>query len=553
MKRIISALALLLPFTLNAQNTLGLMQNNPGNMEGYVLFAPNSSDTTYLIDKCGYRIHEWPSTHPPGLSVYLMDDGSILRTGRAVPSSFSAGGQGGIIERIDWNGNITWSFKISNTVQCQHHDIYPMANGNILAIVWDLKSPAEAKAAGRDTTHIGVSLWSEKIVELQPLGLDSAVIVWQWNLWDHLVQSYDATKPNYGVVSDHPELVNLNYFTGSATSTDWQHCNAIDYDEALDQIILSCHNFGEFWILDHGTSTAEAASHNGGRYGKGGDLLYRWGNPQTYGRGTAANKQLFGQHNVHRVRSGLKDAGSILLFNNGLNRPSGNYSSVELIALPMDSTGAFAVPLTAAYSPDSAYWKYPDAVPTNFYSSNISGAQRLENGNTLICSGQSGLFFEIDSMKNTVWKYICPTSQGGVVLSQGATPIGNPVFRCREYMVNDPAFAGRVLTPGPPVELNPIAYACSMLTGMTGIDSDSKSIRLLNYGNGHYAFTWTGASDQLQLKLYDVSGREAGMDQVLTINNDQPVEFELPTFLGHGLYILKAMTGTSSWEYKVVH
>ncbi|MGC8644373.1 MAG: hypothetical protein ACP5XB_31305, partial [Isosphaeraceae bacterium] len=59
----------------------------------------------------------------------------------------------------------------------------------------------------------------------------------------------------------------------------------------LDQILLSVHSFSEIWIIDHGTTTAEAATHKGGRSGKGGDLLYRWGNPQAYRAGTAADQQ----------------------------------------------------------------------------------------------------------------------------------------------------------------------------------------------------------------------------------------------------------------------
>ena len=552
--QLITFLMLFLVLTSKAQVTVGLIQNDPGNMEGYVLFTPNSSDTTYLIDKCGYRIHDWASTHPPALSVYLMNDGSILRTARSTPSSFSAGGQGGIIERIDWNGSITWSFKLANSVECMHHDIYPMSNGNILAIVWDSKTPAEAKAAGRDTTHIGTTLWSEKIIELQPLGTDSAIIVWQWKLWDHLVQSYDATKPNFGVVSDHPELINLNYFTGSATSTDWHHINAIDYDESLDQIILSGHNFCEFYIIDHSTSTAEAATHSGGTYGKGGDLLYRWGNPQTYGRGTATDKKLFGQHNVHLIPPGFEDAGSILLFNNGLSRTGGNYSSVELISLPKDTTGAFAVPALGSFLPDSSYWKYTDPIPTNFFSSNISGAQRLQNGNTLICTGEKGTFFEIDSLKNTIWKYISPTSQGGAILTQGTTPIANPVFRCTEYPLNHPAFNGRTLLPGAPIELNPVAYSCSMLTGTGDAVSVQQNSMLSIRKYGHQIeLYWNGSPTQAKISLLNINGQQVSKRSENALNNDLPTTWELPEFIANGIYILRIETDSNSWNFKVIY
>ena len=206
LKRLLTIFPLfLITGSLHAQQTIGLLQNSPGNLEGYILFTPNTSDTTYLIDKCGYRIHTWPSSHSPALSVYLMDDGSILRPGKTNNPTFNGGGQGGIIERIDWNGNVVWSYTISSTTECQHHDIFPMANGNILVIAYDLKTPADLVGAGRDTTHIGTSLWSEKILELQPVGSSGANIVWQWNLWDHIVQSYNTGAPNYGIPSQHPD------------------------------------------------------------------------------------------------------------------------------------------------------------------------------------------------------------------------------------------------------------------------------------------------------------------------------------------------------------
>ncbi|MFM7725487.1 MAG: aryl-sulfate sulfotransferase, partial [Flavobacteriales bacterium] len=296
-------------FAWSQPATIGLIDRQSGSEDGYVLFTPNSSDTTYLIDKCGRRVHHWVSSYAPGLSVYLLPDGSLLRTGRLNNPAFASGGTGGIIERFSWGGQLLWSYSVSSATECQHHDIYPMPNGNVLVLAWDLKTPAEATAKGRNPAALGSSLWSEKVLELQPVGATGANIVWEWAAWDHLIQSFDATKPSYGVASQHPELIDLNYTYGGAARPDWMHCNGLDYNETLDQIMISNHNFCELWIIDHSTTLNEAASHAGGRYGKGGDLLYRWGNPQTYGRGTAANKRLFSQHNTHWVRDGLHDAG----------------------------------------------------------------------------------------------------------------------------------------------------------------------------------------------------------------------------------------------------
>jgi hypothetical protein len=534
-------------------NTIGLIQYDPGNTEGYVLFSPNVSDTTYLVDKCGYRVHDWPSNQSPGQSVRLLEDGTLLRPGRSNNPAFNAGGQGGIIERIDWNGQVLWSYTVSSPTECQHHDVFPMPNGNILVLSWDLKTPAQAIAAGRDTARLGISLWSEKIMELHPIGTSNATIVWQWNAWDHLVQSFDPAKSNYGTVSQHPELIHLNQFSGSPTSTDWLHCNSLDYDPVTDQIILSCHNFSELWIIDHGTTTAEAAGHTGGRYGKGGDLLYRWGNPQTYARGTAADKKFFGQHHPHRIAAGLTGAGNVLVFNNGLSRPGGSFSTVEILQLPMDSAGNFVPPGNSRYLPDSTYWKYTAPVPTDFFSQNISGAQRLSNGNTLICSGQNGIFFEIDTAKNTVWKYICPTGNNGLPLSQGTPPSQNSVFRCTLYPINYAGFGGHALAPGDPLELNPSANTCSMLT--TGFAeatvSDRQDPELLQRTDGSLLLKWPDAPSRITCSLKDITGRLAGRDIEAEVTPSEPVRIDLGT-VATGCYILIVSDGLRQWSFRLL-
>ena len=110
-------------------------------------------------------------------------------------------------------------------------------------------------------------------------------------------RDFDSTKLDYGILSDFPERVNIN-LVSNGPFNDWIHINSIDYNAELDQILLSARNANEIWIIDHSTTTAEAASHSGGNAGKGGDLLYRWGNPQIYGRGTENDRIYYRQHDA---------------------------------------------------------------------------------------------------------------------------------------------------------------------------------------------------------------------------------------------------------------
>ena len=142
-------LILFFPIILIGQNqTVGLFQYDEGSYDGYTLFSPNNN--TYLIDNCGRLIHSWESTYNPGNSVYLLENGDLLRTCKISNSIFSGGGSGGRIERRDWNNNLLWSYDFSNTTYHQHHDIEPMPNGNILILCWEYKSLIDAILSGRD-------------------------------------------------------------------------------------------------------------------------------------------------------------------------------------------------------------------------------------------------------------------------------------------------------------------------------------------------------------------------------------------------------------------
>ncbi|MBL7931951.1 MAG: aryl-sulfate sulfotransferase, partial [Bacteroidia bacterium] len=322
----LSVIALMSFFALltQAQEEGGVLLSTNGNQPGYILFAPLQSKITYLIDKEGHPVHSWRSKWLPAQSAYLLPDGNLLRTGIDTGNKYFPR-SGGWIEKIDTQDRVVWSYLISNKNQRRHHDVFPMANGNILVLVWERKTAEQARKAGRDPAALDNDIWTEKIIEIKPEGTNSAKIVWQWNAWDHLVQDFDKHKKNYGVISQSPQLFNINF--QATKDPDWLHFNAISYNAQLDQIIVNSRNFCEFYVIDHSTSTEEAGSHKGGKYGHGGDILYRWGNPKAYNRGTENDQKFFSQHNAHWIESNDKNPGKIMVFNNGLRRPEGEYSS----------------------------------------------------------------------------------------------------------------------------------------------------------------------------------------------------------------------------------
>ena len=429
------------------EQTVGVFINEPGAYDGYTIFAANNNGTTYLIDNEGRQVHTWQSGN--GMAPYLLDDGSIIRSVflSGNPRFVQSGGTGRV-ERVDWDGELIWQFDYSTEDYRLHHDIEVLPNGNVLMFGWEQKTSSEAVAAGRDPSRLSDGeVWPEHIIEVEPTGALGGNIVWEWHVWDHLSQDFDATKDNFGVVADHPELIDLNF--GSA-GDDWQHANSIDYNAELDQIIFSLRSFNEFWVIDHSTTTAEAASHSGGNSGKGGDLLYRWGNPQAYDRGTAGDRKFFLQHDAQWIEPGLPGEGNILVFNNGNGRPGGDASSVDEIVPPMDAFGSYLLSPGEAYGPPALAWTYIG--PPVFYAASLSGTVRLPNGNTLIAQGPEGILFEVTPAGETVWRYVNPVSGTGP-LQQGVTPTNTSIFRAYRHPATHPGLAGRDLTPGERIEV----------------------------------------------------------------------------------------------------
>lgn len=357
----------------------------------YTLYSTMNSNSVYLVDTNNTVYKTWTFTNAPqGYSCYMMPGQVLCRSVKSTQAGWNGGGLTGRIQKVDWSGTVIWDYTHTSSTYMLHHDHCPLPNGNVLMISYELKTAAEATQAGCSQA---ITIQSEKVIEVQPTGATTGTIVWEWHLWDHLVQNFDPSKDNYQTsISAHPELMNINY----STTRDWVHMNGIDYNDSLDQIVVSSHNLDEIWVIDHSTTTAEAASHSGGNSGKGGDILYRWGNPAAYSAGSAANQVLKVCHDAHWIPEGSPNAGRLVAFNN--DGISSNQSCVDQIDVPWNGTGYDLNP-GPAYSPAS----YTTRTACNGRTSNMGNSEQFPNGNQLICMATLGTIYEINSAGTVLW------------------------------------------------------------------------------------------------------------------------------------------------------
>ena len=463
----------------------GLTKTTDGLSPGYVMFSAPNSPYTYLVNRKGEVVHQWKGNYG-AFNAYLMDDGSIFLAAEDPDFPvFGFGGPYGRIQKISWDGKMLWDFEYADEKQILHHDFAILPNGNILAIAYVATSFEEAIADGRKPEMMPKSgPWLEKIIEIEPQGPRGGNIVWEWHVSDHLIQDYDKSKPNYGNPAEHPELLDFNLglpipqpitqdsldilksleMTGRNETTDNVgsdifHFNAINYNPELDQIVFSSPFLSEIFIIDHSTTTEEAAAHKGGKYGKGGDFLYRWGNPGNYQRGDSTNRRLFGQHDVRWIEPGKPGAGNLTLFNNHppgdfdfneRNADSLNYSTVLEITTPIEENGNYTMIDGQSFGPEQPTWSYIAPDTLSFYSSYISGAHRMENGNTFINEGAKGRFFEVTPEKEIVWEYLNPY-RGEIRKNNGEpkNPMPDPYFEFRATFIpaDHPALQGKELLP----------------------------------------------------------------------------------------------------------
>ena len=463
-----------------SQNTVGTIEYQPElALDGYNMVVPLFGNNAMLVDMCGEVVHSWESADTLRCSTwsYLQENGDIvmtLRQANVANDVIWTGGGGGIIERRTWDNDLVWSYTLNDSLYRLHHDIQVMENGNVLALVWELKDSLEYVAAGGDMSLIDDVLWSEVIYELEPDGNGGADVVWEWHAWDHLVQDFDDTKPNFGVIADNPQKINLNSNTsqGQQPLADWLHMNSIHFNPVFGQIMVSVPNLNEVWIIDYAG-------------GAEGSIIWRWGNPAAYDRGTAEDQKLFFQHDARWAYEGIglsdPNFGKVTLFNNRVPDPQApaGYHSEACVLEPvfdfyenqytMDVTSGTFLPLDF----DDVYVA-PN--PADLASNITSNYQILPGGHSLIGEGNQGEAIELDENNNVVWRYKIPLTSTAINLPQPVaqgtvlSPMQNLMFRMQRFAADFPGFDGQDLTPTGVLELDPMPLvACGGVLGCTNM------------------------------------------------------------------------------------
>lgn len=393
---------------------------------GYTLFTPMmitrrqmegaTESKVYLLDMNGRIVHFWTIPGVVKLHAELMDNGHILcavddlTKPKTVTLAFSVHA----LLELDWDSQVVWRYE-NEMMDC--HDRCRLRNGNTLIQRYQVIDPAlQAKVQGGEagTENKGITknnsdddfgwrldddtagvMYTLVLEEISPEGN----VVWEMNLSEALDPEVDRITPLCG-----REL--------------WPGLNSIE--EMPDgNIISTSYNLSTVFIWDRAEKKVK----------------WRFGN-------------MYNNPSKHRISfphdPTVLDNGNIMVFDNGRFYAADPDASLNFF--PPD----FSRVLEINPKTDDIVWEYRAENPVDFYSSYISSARRLPNGNTLICEGATGRMFEVTQRNEIVWEYLSP------FYSQSSNRYGttNAVFRCMRYDADHPAFLANLFDDAKTAELN---------------------------------------------------------------------------------------------------
>ena len=378
----------------SSHHSTGLIHYSPQySYRGYTLIVTNSGFDARLIDMEGRICHTWHCDE--GISYgYLLDNGNLLlRTGPAAEeTSFLNRPERSLVP----GGGRTVA-------------------GAVLELDWDSNVVWEYRYP-----------FLHHDFQRLPNG-NTLVLVWK-SMPEELAAS---VKGGYEAGSEKGQMLGdavMEVTRGGEIVDEWQSwehlrpeedtiCFLESRKEWTHQNCLNVTSDGSLLVSFRQTDTVGIVDRSTGEFS------WKWG-----------PGDISHQHNPTFL-----DNGHVLLFDNGPHRRGVCHSRIVEID-PVDNQIA---------------WEYRGDPPISFFSYHISGADRLPNGNTLICEGAPGRIFEVTPTKDIVWEYISPfVGKSGDGVGGTASGFANSVFRAHRYGPDHPALQGKDLDPGRHANLN---------------------------------------------------------------------------------------------------
>ena len=327
-----------------------------------------------LIDMNGRAVNEWfidkIKNSDTQKSQAGVDRARLLENGNVLVQRGGMMSEDGLLQEYDWEHNLVWEYIPEGKIPHQkllgpHHDVYRKNNGNTLTICREAV-PDKYMSRVREPRWQGQTIYGDVIIEVNHDG----DVVWAWHAYEHLDLNH------YRILAS-PEWHGGPY---NSTVCDWTHVNTVQaipenkwYDRGDQRfkpgnVMISPRSLDTVYLIDG--DTKEVVWEYTGNYFGG----------------------LSGQHEPHMIPKGLPGEGNVLIFDNGASPWKDLGHAGKSYVLEVDPTTKEVV------------WVYDKGL--DFHATYTSNAQRLANGNTLICESAGKRIFEVTPDKETVWEYV---------------------------------------------------------------------------------------------------------------------------------------------------
>lgn len=397
----------------------GVTIYKPGkSWNGFTVFAGHGlNGGCYLVDMNGNVIRHWEEVETLGK---ILPGGHLLGNIDYHEEGMERGRR---LVQMNWEGDVIWEFNRTEKVNYEgeevwsarvHHDFQREGtpggyySPKINPMVEEGKTLILASKIIKDSDIAPGKLLDDCILEVDWNG----DLVWEWRSCEHFEEmGFDEEAKNaiYRVASLDNAYDGLHNTFRSRDPFDWLHSNCVSYlgpnkwydagDERFhpDNIIWGGRHSNTIGIIDR----------------KSGEFTWRIGpdytKPELQDIG-----QIIGQHHAHMIPQGLPGEGNILVFDNGgyggygvpnPGSPTGMDNAVRPYSRVLEIDPVSLEPEWEYSSKEIGYSYHRHY---RFYSPYMSSAQRLPNGNTLICEADKGRLIEVTRDLEIVWEYVVP-------------------------------------------------------------------------------------------------------------------------------------------------